>query len=344
MSRRLRMLVAASGVAVVAVGAVGLGQAGVHSRPNVRTSSRVRLIAAPRHSTYDSPVLWADTGKVIVNLSTGVKAGETHLAAVDLASGSVKRLPLFNDPGCPYQTTAEPDMLADGQLAYLHECFGNAARVPGQVVSLMAYQPRTGANVRLRPYFLPPFGIYYDFSRGGTGVANDRDGLSERLAWLGAKRLRYLALPFARAGFPEWSPNGREFVVDAVPATAGAGVGGLARLDLPRRLYVLNKRGHITRVIGNSLRETGPAAWSSDGQWLALSMWPSGQPQGLWLVRVSDGKLILLLRGRQFGGAAWLPGNRQLLVAVGVNTLVPYAIKDYGRSDVGLYVVTVPKL
>jgi hypothetical protein len=51
---------------------------------------------------------------------------------------------------------------------------------------------------------------------------------------------------------------------------------------------------------------------------------------------VATGELVLLLAGSQFGAPAWLPADASLAVPVGTDS------RSGERSDVGLYVVTLP--
>jgi hypothetical protein len=74
---------------------------------------------------------------------------------MSLFGSDLKPLPLGRDPGCRYTAHVLPEVLADGRISYLEQCYGTLSRLPDRAVSLMAYDPRTGSRKRLRPYYLP---------------------------------------------------------------------------------------------------------------------------------------------------------------------------------------------
>ena len=99
-----------------------------------------------------------------------------------MRTGAIARVKLFHDSACA-GCYRRADVLDSNRLAYLYECYGNANRVPDEVYSLMAYRRNVHSSSRLKPYYLPAQGIEYDFSSDGKGIANDRNGLMERLDW-----------------------------------------------------------------------------------------------------------------------------------------------------------------
>ncbi len=337
-----------SRVRLLAAGAVVLGGVAAVAHADVQRSraelrpEHVRFLPAPAHTVFAAPVWWPLKRAVVIAKVTGTSPWRDEIDMLNLKSSRLRPLPLYSDPQCPKNDRREAVPLNDGRLAYLHGCYGNEDRIPDRVYSMMTFDPRTGRNARYLPYYLPAFGVFYDISRMGLGVADDNNGLHSRLAWLGANGLRYLGLRFERVGTPAWDSSGREFAVAAV--TPGQRATGLSRLDFSWSLYVVDDHGKVVRRLLDGLDEPGVPSWSHDGKWLAIPMHPHGRTDGLWLIRMHDGRPFLLLKGHQIGSATWLPGDRRLVVDTGIWSLVPDANKILGRSDVGLYVVDLPEL
>jgi len=145
-----------------------------------------------------------------------------------------------------------------------------------------------------------------------------------------------VALPFSRVGYPSWSPNGRTVALDAVPA--GSKASGAAREDLHRNLYLLDRNGHVRRLLVRDLVDAGLSAWSPDGRWLALALHPADADAGLYLVNVASGAIHLVLRGDGFGSTTWIT-NRELVASVGVFSNLPG-----GHEQAGLKRVWLPQL
>lgn len=255
-----------------------------------------------------------------------------ELASVAVDGSALQRITLPHEPGCKYTSKALPEALGDGRLGYVQQCWPGG----GRVVRLMAWNPRTKFVRPLVPYRLRfqqgPFACSPDLS---TCVINDQNGLYEQLARIGPRGLEPLNLPLERAGFPSWSPDGRWVALDGVPE--GAIGTGIDRLELPRDLYLLSSDLERLRPLVREITNVSGAAWSSDSRWLALSLKPKDGPEGLYLVEVGTGKLVLVLVGTQFGAPTWIRGDASLAVPVGTESR-----GSEDKSDVGLYVMTLP--
>ena len=292
----------------------------------------VRLIAAPRGTTFHDPEWLPTLGKIVFTLSPPPgDAFLMELASVAIDGSALERLPLPDEAGCKYTSKALPEALGDVRLGYVQQCWPGG----GRVVRLMAWDPRTEAARPLVPYRLlfqqGPFACSPDLS---TCVINDHNGLSEQLARLGRRGLEPLDLPLERAGFPSWSPDGRWVVVDGVPeGTEGT---GLDLLGVPRDLYLLSSDLEPIRLLVEDVLNVSRSAWSSDSRWLAVSLKPNRGTEGVYLLEVATGKLVLALAGRLLGGPTWLPGDASLAVPVGTES------RGSGEQDVGLYIVKLP--
>jgi len=278
------------------------------------------LIRAPSGAVFDGPIWLGARHRVVVTLTPpgkGTDAAYDHLYSLKLTGGELTRLRLPQQRGCKLTSQSGAVALPDGRVGYLQECWGQ--EIPHNAKYLRTYDQATGRIGYLRPYPLVVSAGRFAVSRSGQVVINDGRGLSERLLRLTPTRAEPIALPFTRVGYPSWSPNGRWLALDAVPNTEHAE--GVARLDLGRNLYLLDRHGRVRRRLLHDLVDAGPAGWSPDGRWLALALQPAHRDPGLYLVNVATGTMHLLMKG-DVGGAAWI-GAYQIVAAVGVFSDLP---------------------
>ena len=304
------------------------------------TPTHVRLIRAPKGTAYVGALWWNKGRMVVTDFVTGISPWKAHIASVSLSTGRRTELALHTDAGCPLEGTTNSDVLQDGRIVYVHGCYGNPARVPARVSTMWVYDPKTNRNASFRPYSLPIFGIQYDVSKDGETIASDGNQLEEQLEWLRPTKPVHFHLPFQRVLHPVWDPTGSVFVT----AVATGHAKGVDRLNLPESLCFINRREHVVRTLFSGLQHVSAASWSHDGKWLAVVMQPQGEPDGLWLVRLRDGRAFLVMEGKQFGDASWLPGDRRLVASDGVYSYLPDAKRFYGTSPVGIEVIDLPRL
>jgi hypothetical protein len=327
------MLILACAIAFSGCGGAGQGPSEEAGLRSLVSQDEVRLIAAPRGTLFTDPVWLPALAKIVFTRSPPPgDAFRKRLASVAVDGSDLKRLPLPNEAGCKYTSKVLPTVLGDGRLGYVQQCWPGG----GRVVTLMTWDPGTNIVRPLVPYRLlflqGPFACSPDLS---SCVINDRNGLYEQLAWLGTHGLQPIELPIERAGFPSWSPDGRWIALDGVPE--GTEATGIDRLGLPRDVYLVSSDLERLRPLVRGAINLTKAAWSSDGQWLALSLKPMNGVEGLYLVEVATGKLVLVLEGSQFGAPTWLPGDGSLAVPIGTGSRF-----SQEQSDVGLYIVRLP--
>jgi hypothetical protein len=294
---------------------------------------RVQTISLPRSGSLDDAVWYPRLGRIIATLyphDAATKVSKLVTMRPDGTGYDDLRLP--DAPGCRFTQQFVPVALPSGELGFLERCWGKAHFDPTRAVRLMAWNPASHRVRPLVPYFLPYGAGGYAFANSlRDGLINNGDGLYERLAWLGRKKLVLFPVRIERAGSPTWSPDGSAVALDG--AYGSEGVSGIERLNLPRGIFVVSRDGSDLRQLVANLTDTAAPAWSPDGKWIADSYQPSDASNtGLWLINVATGKQLLLFRRHDLGSPTWLPDGRTLVV---------------GTSDAAhahLYVVHLPDL
>jgi hypothetical protein len=322
------------GVALVAVAvtsACGRSASAIGSGIPVQSS---RLIRAPKGAVFEGPIWLARSHRLVVTLippGKGTDAAYDHLYALKLRGGGLRRLRLPPQSGCKLTSQSTAVALSDGKVAYLQECWGQ--EIPHNAKYLRTYDPATGRVGYLRPYSLVVSAGVFAASRSGQVVINDGRGLSERLLRLTPARAEPIALPFTRVGYPSWSPDGQTLALDAVPSSEHAV--GVARLDLHRNLYLLDRHAHVRRRLLDGLINISLAAWSPDSRWLAFAAQPAHHAAGLYLANASTGTMHLVAKG-DFGSTTWIDGQH-LAASFGVTSDLPG-----GHGDAGVEILTLP--
>ena len=161
-----------------------------------------------------------------------------------------------------------------------------------------------GQNVQ--PAWSPDgrFIAYHSSVHGGIWIVPARGGTARLLV--------------SKGSHPKWSPDGRQLVYqtdehpDIAPTGFGAHVGSTLMLvdaagGTPRPLTV---RGHPA---GGH----GAPAWSSDGRYVAFSVFDGGERNGVWVVRVATGVVTAIDRDVRAYETTFAEADRALYVAGG---------------------------
>lgn len=330
-------IAAAAAVALTALAACDAGETPLISR------DQVRLISVPRGIVLGDPVWVPGLRAVVVWRGPETSLFGIHLYTVDLDRGTFKRLPIRGDPRCRRSFQLYPRLLPDGRLAWVEECSGEME--PEEAVTLRAFDPTSQAETRLTPYFLPFRSSDFDYVAGMRfGLLNDGNGLYERLHRLTTKKVVPLRLPFARVGSFRISPDRQTVALDAVPAEETAE--GHARLDLPRKFYVMRPDGRDIRALFDIDEGAwGPPVWSPDGRSLIVALQPRGRAEGLWRVDADSGDLRLVLQSDEIESAAFLPDGRTVVAVVGMRLGEGEDLENQDEGDDrGLYVIKLSRI
>jgi hypothetical protein len=312
---------------------MALGCAGSAAEPAARPAARadavrplrtqlVKLLRAPRGARLDKPAWLSASHTLVAVLYPPLTSGiaRTDIYSVSPTDGHLERLRLCS-ADCSRVSLDFPTALPDGKLGYERTQFGDANGLGRHGTTLLEPDATGSRSRKLVPYGIARGARGFSYRPGmQDGIVDDGAGLYDTLLWLRAERPSPLQLPLTRVGRAAWSPDGRLIALDGVPSSAHAK--DLARVDLPRTLYVLAFGRRRLRPLVTNLADVGASSWSPDGGWLAVRLQPRRGIAGLYLVRVSDGRLYLLRRGNDAGSAAWL-SPRTLAVSLGTADTSP---------------------
>jgi Tol biopolymer transport system component len=275
--------------------------------------AQVRFIPAPAGTEEDDP-FWIGTGKL---LATVWKQQFPHLAVVSTRSGLYSAQATIAEPGCR-PTGAQFPTWDVGDVVYLTRCFRNAAVVDhGNGSGLAVLDLRTGRN---RPFGTIRFSVFFNgrfsFRPDGHRAVIDSGGLYAQLQWLEPTRVVPIKQGLAIAYGASWSPDGKTIVFAGVPKNYGGGDIAL----VANNLYTFSpSHPHRLHLVVAGLKNFGASSpgWMPNSKWAVLAMRPPGQPDGLWIINVTNGKKALLLRGSYFGRARVRPDGQAVAVAEG---------------------------
>jgi hypothetical protein len=327
------LLVAASCCAVCA--GCGYSQGGRSSALVHRGG--IEFVPAPTGTVVDDPV-WLGQDKLLV---TEWRQQFASLASVDIQSGIFAKVRTRNEPACR-PTAAQFPTWRGRKIVYLTTCFGLVNRLPlSKRSGLAILDPRSGRNRAYGPYRFSVFmNGRFSFSPGGSRGVIDSGGLYSHLEWLTRRAAVPIRLALATSKAPAWSPNGELILFDGVPqARSDADVA-----TLPSGLYTLDlaNRMRLRIVIGglrDDLRPSG-AGWMPNSKWAVVAMEPPGQPNGIWIIDVMNGRKALLVAGAQFGRPAVSPSGRSVAVGVGVDAQIEPGSTKASKS--GIDIIELP--
>jgi Tol biopolymer transport system component len=161
-----------------------------------------------------------------------------------------------------------------------------------------------GQNVQ--PAWSPDgrFIAFHSAARGGIWVVPARGGVAKQIAPAGSD--------------PAWSPDGRQVAfksdehADVTPSAFGAQSGSTLRL-------VDADGGNLRQLTqeGRPLGGHASPAWTSDGRYLAFSVFEGGLNNGVWLLTVATRETKLLHSGGGLYELAFGAGNTALYAAGG---------------------------
>jgi Tol biopolymer transport system component len=272
----------------------------------------VRFIPAAAGSTVDDP-FWIGKSKLLVTV-WGQRF--SHLAVVSTLSGNYASQPTLREPGC-HPTSAQFPTWDAGAIVYLTGCFGNLSKSDDRGSGLAVLDLGTGRNRAFGTVrFSLAFNGRFSFRSDGRQAVIDSGGLYAQLQWLKPNRVVPIKQGLTIAYGASWSPDGKTIIFAGVPRNHGGGDVALADNNLytfdpahPRRLHLVVAGLH-------DFRASSPG-WMPNSRWAVLAMQPPGQPYGLWIINVTNGKRALLLRRSDLGRARVAPNGRAVAVSEG---------------------------
>ncbi len=329
--RRSRALVVAVVAALVGVGAVTATGGKARVAPLV-PRAEVRFIPSLAGREVDDP-FWIGRDKLLV---TVWKQQFAYLAVVSTRSGLYSPRSTLAEPHC-HPTAAQFPTWDAGEVVYLTTCFGKAGSID-RGSGLAVLDLRTGRN---RPFGTVRFSIFFNgrfsFRPDGRRGVIDSGGLYAQLQWLEPNRLVPIKQGLAIAYGASWSPDGNTILFAGVPQNYGAGDIALASNNLYAFDPARPQRLHLVVAGLQDFRASTPG-WMPNSKWAVLAMRPPGQPYGVWILNVINGKKALLLRGSDFGRARVAPDGRTVAVTEG--SLAPF--DHHAPPRIGIDLLPLP--
>jgi Tol biopolymer transport system component len=321
-------------VLVVGLGVAAIGaSAGGTSVGAVVSTGGVRFIPAPAGTEVDDP-FWIGKDKLLVTVW-----GErfSHLAVVSTLSGQYASQPTLREPGC-HPTSAQFPTWDAGAIVYLTGCFGNLSKSDDRGSGLAVLDLGTGRNRAFGTVrFSLAFNGRFSFRSDGRQAVIDSGGLYAQLQWLKPNRVVPIRQGLTIAYGASWSPDGKTIVFAGVPPNYGGGDIALADNNLYTFDPAHAQRLHLVVAGLHDFRASSPG-WMPNSKWVVLAMQPPGQPYGLWIINVTNGKRALLLRRSDLGRARVSPDGGT--VAVSEGSMAPY--EHPAPPRIGIDLVPLP--
>jgi hypothetical protein len=290
-----------------------------------------RLVDAPRAWYPQATWLAPDRFVVTVGPAEEAEVPMREPLRVMRADGSgLRPLEPDRDVGdCRQVVDDLPEVLPDGRLGFRETCdFEDVARPfrtrlyawdvdGGDPEVLLETEEALGGFTFARGL---RDGFYAVDSSVCAGMGTIRDGvlgpLPVRLggaAWtLDASLRGGECVEEGRARGPDLAPDGRTVAFAASPASAG--IEGQARLDVPWNLYVMNVDERRPRPVLEGIEGSSGPRHSPDGRWLLFAGRLGDSGDGVYLLRLSDRRVVRISGDRDDRPASWSPDGREVLV------------------------------
>ena len=308
-----------------AVAAAGCGSADDVEAPDLPQ----RTIAAPTAAYFGGA--WLDDERIVVRTSLpGDSPRRESLSVLRPDGTGLRRLEPERDDveECFGLRDSGAQVLPDGRLGFVESCEYEEPDRPERI-RIFAWDLDGRPEVLLstdRPLgrfaFRPGLreGLYDVESSICGGIGTIRDGtlgpLPVRLDgadWsLDADLRGGDCVEEGRARGPAFSPDGRTVGFAASPQSAG--VEGQERLDVPWNLYVMDAEEQRPRAVLEDVRSLGGPDWSPNGRWVSFAGRIDSGATGVFVLRVSDRRLVQVSEGDGDSPASWSPDGRELLV------------------------------
>lgn len=276
-------------------------------------------------------VAWLSDGSIVTTFqpeAARYRSWTSTLWRYDTNDGSLTHLdlPPIEEHICPRRFTT-PAPAPEGGLLFKRECTLGSTQVGSsndlawlrEDGSIESYLP-----LPREPLFLGPYDVSYD---GGLVLATVGGEIAPRLELMTRNGQRQdLFTRFARAGYPQWSPD----------ASHVAFFGDEQMPGNPSHLWVLEPTdlwvapvfcrdtnaeciGEPTSVVKN-VGNHGDLRWSPDGRHLAFAG-EFGDSKGLFLYDVASGEIVQVANGRYLR-FSWAPDGSRIV-----------ALKPYGFTE-----------
>jgi Tol biopolymer transport system component/DNA-binding winged helix-turn-helix (wHTH) protein len=220
----------------------------------------------------------------------------------------------LHDVNWPVQLTTHPGLDLHPALspqgdaiAYVSDRSGGFEVYARALTGTATETPLTNdAGHNVQPAWSPDgrFIAYHSYRRGGIWVVPARGGVPRQVAATGSK--------------PAWSPDSRRIAyqsdehVDVTPSAFGAQSGST--------IWIVGADGHDAREVtraGHPVGGHAAPAWSSDGRYLAFTLFEGGADNGVWLLTLESGETRPLARGPGLYDVVFAPDDSAIFASGG---------------------------
>lgn len=260
---------------------------------------------------------WVKDGALVfVRDSNVVGSGTTtpfEAWQLDPSTGSLSKLDFVkSDSGCARAQYLTPAPLPDGRVGFSEDCERSATKAIPDVFRVVAVDPNSHqSEVLVNDLPFLPQETFWNTAITRAITSDLELSLCPALVWLGRDGVQQSAIEvsssdgtwrldeprpgtrgndcqgLARASLPRWSPNGGSLAVVASPRSEE---GGMARINEPWDLYLVDIRSGLGTSRLTGLLHPQAMAWAPDSRTLAFSASYSGR-EGTWTYDVVSRKL-----------------------------------------------------
>jgi hypothetical protein len=270
-----------------------------------------------------SGLAWMPNGMIVTSDFPG--AGPTsRLVATDVHGATAQPLDLPVDPACRLTSQVRPAATAEGDLAFVQECYGQQAN--DFSAHLLSWNPVSDV---VSDFGVVPEGVGTVASRAGRAYVSGGDAICDWILEVTPRGTRGLAVTVSgptasfrlddaaglgdcattgNAGSPSIDAAGR---IAFLASPGSVGMSGQSRLDASWGIFVVDGAASSASLVLDQIQHARSLSWSPSGRKLAFAGLVIGPGEGIWLLDPASGDLRRV-SALQANNLAWSPDGRSL--------------------------------